>query len=49
MFCSTGHLPMSCGIRSAYLGALIAQFLRRRNDADLHTAGDSRLRTADVR
>jgi hypothetical protein len=35
--------------RSAYLGALIAQLLRRRNDADLHTAGDSRLRTADVR
>ncbi len=34
--------------RSAYLGSLIAQLFRRRNDADLRTAGDSRLRTSDV-
>jgi len=34
---------------SAPLGSLIAQLFRRRNDAGLHTAGDSRLRTADVR
>lgn len=35
--------------RNAYLGSLIAQLFRRRNDADLRTAGDSRLRMSDVR
>ena len=35
--------------RSAYVGSWIAQLLRPRNDAGLSTAGDSRLRTADVR
>jgi hypothetical protein len=35
--------------RSAYVGSWIAQLLRRRNDAGPSTAGDSRLRTADVR
>jgi hypothetical protein len=36
-------------LRSAYLGSLIAQLFRRRDDADLRLAGDSRLRTSDVR
>ena len=35
--------------RSAYVGSWIAQLLRPRNDAGPITAGDSRLRTADVR
>jgi len=35
--------------RSACLGSLVAQLFRRRNDADLRTAGDIRLRTSDVR
>jgi len=35
--------------RSAYVGLWIAQLVRPRNDADLSTAGDSRLRPADVR
>jgi len=35
--------------RSAYLGSQMAQFFQRRNDAALGTAGDSRLRTSDVR
>jgi hypothetical protein len=35
--------------RSAYVGSWIAQLLRPRNDAGPSTAGDSRLRTADVR
>jgi len=35
--------------RSAYVGSWIAQHLRPRNDAGPSTAGDSRLRTADVR
>jgi hypothetical protein len=35
--------------RSAYIGSWIAQLLRPRNDAGPSTAGDGRLRTADVR
>jgi len=35
--------------RSAYVGSWIAQLLRPRNDVGPSTAGDSRLRTADVR
>jgi len=35
--------------RSAYLGSQMAQFFQRRNDAALGTAGDSQLRTSDVR
>jgi hypothetical protein len=35
--------------RSAYVSSWIAQLLRPRNDAGPSTAGDGRLRTADVR
>ena len=35
--------------RSAYLGSQMAQRFQRHNDTALGTAGDSRLRTSDVR